>query len=119
MAFSLSFVFMNPQISGSINSIYPADIGDIEVQGSIQFAANYIQKLREFHIFVVHCSDLAVVDTEKNRSDPWVLLVYEQIEQLLSSSLRLEHIVNFLNIGWSTGNVDNVTQNWNCHFIMI
>lgn len=79
-------MFMNPQISSSINSIYPADIGDNEVQGSIQFAVNYIQKLGEFHIFVVYCRDLAVVDTKKNRSDPWVLLVYEQIEQLLSSS---------------------------------
>lgn len=59
-------------VSGSISSIYPADFGDIEVQGSIQFAVNYIQKLGEFHIFVVHCRDLAVADTKKNRSDPYV-----------------------------------------------
>ncbi|XP_074528325.1 uncharacterized protein sytl2a [Halichoeres trimaculatus] len=59
-------------VSGSISSIYPADIGDIEVQGSIQFAVNYIQKLGEFHIFVVHCRDLAVADLKKNRSDPYI-----------------------------------------------
>eukprot|EP00064_Thunnus_orientalis_P000558 superscaffoldBa00000028_g559 len=59
-------------VSGSISSIYPVDFGDIEVQGSIQFAVNYIQKLGEFHIFVVHCRDLAVADTKKNRSDPYV-----------------------------------------------
>ncbi|XP_042286896.1 synaptotagmin-like protein 2 isoform X7 [Thunnus maccoyii] len=59
-------------VSGSISSIYPVDLGDIEVQGSIQFAVNYIQKLGEFHIFVVHCRDLAVADTKKNRSDPYV-----------------------------------------------
>ncbi|KAM9348013.1 synaptotagmin-like protein 2 [Symphorus nematophorus] len=59
-------------VSGSISSIYPADFGDVEVQGSIQFAVNYIQKLGEFHIFVVHCRDLAVADTKKNRSDPYV-----------------------------------------------
>ncbi|XP_034539608.1 synaptotagmin-like protein 2 [Notolabrus celidotus] len=59
-------------VSGSISSIYPADFGDIEVQGSVQFAVNYIQKLGEFHIFVVHCRDLAVADTKKNRSDPYV-----------------------------------------------
>ncbi|KAM6983474.1 uncharacterized protein sytl2a [Tautogolabrus adspersus] len=59
-------------VSGSIGSIYPADFGDIEVQGSIQFAMNYIQKLGEFHIFVVHCRDLAAADTKKNRSDPYV-----------------------------------------------
>nr|XP_029135584.1 synaptotagmin-like protein 2 [Labrus bergylta] len=59
-------------VSGSIGSIYPADLGDIEVQGSIQLAVNYIQKLGEFHIFVVHCRDLAAADTKKNRSDPYV-----------------------------------------------
>lgn len=59
-------------VSGSISSIYPADCGDIEVQGNIQFAVNYIQKLGEFHIFVVHCRTLAVADTKKTRSDPYV-----------------------------------------------
>ncbi|TNN80097.1 Synaptotagmin-like protein 2 [Liparis tanakae] len=57
-------------VSGSISSLYPADFGDIEVQGSIQLAVNYIQNLGEFHIFVVHCRDLAVADTKKNCSDP-------------------------------------------------
>ncbi|KAM6911514.1 uncharacterized protein sytl2a [Lycodopsis pacificus] len=59
-------------VSGSISILYPADFGDIEVQGSIQFAVNYIQKLGEFHIFVVHCRDLAVADTKKTCSDPYV-----------------------------------------------
>ena len=68
--FPLFCCVVNEQVSGSISSIYPADFGDIEVQGSIQFAVNYIQKLGEFHIFVVHCRDLAVADTKKNRSDP-------------------------------------------------
>lgn len=58
------------QISSSISSIFPADVGDLEVQGSLQFAVNYIQKLGEFHVFVVNCRDLAVVDVKKNRSDP-------------------------------------------------
>uniref|UniRef100_A0A3Q1GBG2 Synaptotagmin-like protein 1 n=1 Tax=Acanthochromis polyacanthus TaxID=80966 RepID=A0A3Q1GBG2_9TELE len=60
------------QVSGSISSIYPSDFGDIEVQGSIQFAVNYIQNLGEFHIFVVLCRDLAVADNKKNCSDPYV-----------------------------------------------
>ncbi|KAM3868716.1 uncharacterized protein sytl2a [Diretmus argenteus] len=59
-------------VSGSISSIYHADFGDIEVQGTIQFAVNYVQKLGEFHIFVVHCRDLAVAEPKKNRSDPYV-----------------------------------------------
>ncbi|XP_069366407.1 synaptotagmin-like protein 2 isoform X12 [Paralichthys olivaceus] len=59
-------------VSGSTSSIYPGDFGDIEVQGNIQFAVNYIQKLGEFHIFVVHCRELAVADAKKSRSDPYV-----------------------------------------------
>uniref|UniRef100_UPI003AAEA65A synaptotagmin-like protein 2 isoform X3 n=1 Tax=Centroberyx gerrardi TaxID=166262 RepID=UPI003AAEA65A len=59
-------------VSGSVTSIYPADFGDIDIQGTIQFAVNYIQKLGEFHIFVVHCRDLAVAEPKKNRSDPYV-----------------------------------------------
>ncbi|XP_029925108.1 synaptotagmin-like protein 2 isoform X2 [Myripristis murdjan] len=59
-------------VSGSMSSIYPADSSDIEVQGTIQFAVNYVQKLGEFHIFVVHCRDLAVAERKKNRTDPYV-----------------------------------------------
>lgn len=58
------------EVSGSISSIYHADLNDVEVQGSIQFAVNYIQKLGEFHIFVVQCNNLAVADNKKSRSDP-------------------------------------------------
>ncbi|XP_023260602.1 synaptotagmin-like protein 2 isoform X2 [Seriola lalandi dorsalis] len=58
--------------SSSISSLHHADFGDIEIQGNIQLAVNYIQKLREFHIFVVHCRELAIADTKKNRSDPYV-----------------------------------------------
>uniref|UniRef100_H2LLD4 Synaptotagmin-like 2a n=1 Tax=Oryzias latipes TaxID=8090 RepID=H2LLD4_ORYLA len=43
-----------------------------EVQGSIQFALTYIQKLGEFQIFVVLCRGLAVADPKKNRTDPYV-----------------------------------------------
>ncbi|XP_033955374.1 synaptotagmin-like protein 2 [Pseudochaenichthys georgianus] len=56
-------------VGGSTSSICPAHF---EVQGSIQFAVNYIQKSGEFHIFVVHCRDLAVADNKKNSSDPYV-----------------------------------------------
>uniref|UniRef100_A0A3Q2WVV7 Synaptotagmin-like 2a n=1 Tax=Haplochromis burtoni TaxID=8153 RepID=A0A3Q2WVV7_HAPBU len=55
-----------------LSSIYPADSAEINVQGSIQFAVNYIQKLGELHIFVMHCRDLATADRKKHRSDPYV-----------------------------------------------
>ncbi|XP_040005497.1 synaptotagmin-like protein 2 isoform X2 [Xiphias gladius] len=63
---------MASSVTGSISSIDPIDFGDKEVQGNIQFAVNYIQKLGEFHIFVVHCRELATADAKKNRSDPYV-----------------------------------------------
>ena len=60
------------QLSGSVMTMYNADYGNVEVQGNIQFSINYVQKLREFHIFVAECRDLAAVDPKRGRSDPWV-----------------------------------------------
>ncbi|XP_047676169.1 synaptotagmin-like protein 2 isoform X2 [Tachysurus fulvidraco] len=61
-----------PSMSRSIISISSADFGNVEVQGTIQFSISYVQKLREFHIFVVQCQNLAAVDVKRNRSDPYV-----------------------------------------------
>ncbi|KAJ7996800.1 hypothetical protein DPEC_G00222290 [Dallia pectoralis] len=58
-------------VSDSMASIYSGLEGDVEVKGTIQFAINYVQKLEEFQIFVVHCRDLAVAEPKKNRSDPY------------------------------------------------
>ncbi|PWA14600.1 hypothetical protein CCH79_00017624, partial [Gambusia affinis] len=49
-------------MSSTISTIYPLHM---EVQGSIQFAVNYIQKIEEFQVFVVKCSGLAVTETKK------------------------------------------------------
>ncbi|XP_053279555.1 uncharacterized protein LOC128440761 [Pleuronectes platessa] len=62
---------MSP-LSGSVMTMYNADFGNVEVQGNIQFSINYVQKLREFHIFVAECRDLAAVDPKRGRSDPYV-----------------------------------------------
>lgn len=51
-------------------TMYSGDFANVEVQGSIQFSINYIQRLREFHIFVAECRDLAAVDPKRGRSDP-------------------------------------------------
>lgn len=51
-------------------SVCSGDFGGVEVQGTIQFTLNYVQKLKEFHIFVVQCKNLAGVDPKKSRSDP-------------------------------------------------
>ncbi|XP_051972474.1 synaptotagmin-like protein 2 isoform X1 [Xyrauchen texanus] len=64
--------FMHQQVTGSVMSIYSRDFGNVEVKGTIQFAIHYLQKLGEFHIFVVQCKDLAVADPKRNRSDPYV-----------------------------------------------
>ncbi|XP_073343847.1 synaptotagmin-like protein 2 [Pagrus major] len=59
-------------LSGSVMTMYSGDFGNVEVQGNIQFSINYIQRLREFHIFVAECRDLATVDPKRGRSDPYV-----------------------------------------------
>ncbi|XP_078077958.1 synaptotagmin-like protein 2 isoform X11 [Mustelus asterias] len=59
-------------VSGSTMSIYSGDFGNIDVRGKMQFSLDYVDKLKEFHIFVVRCSDLAVAEEKKNRSDPYV-----------------------------------------------
>ncbi|XP_068174102.1 synaptotagmin-like protein 2 isoform X2 [Antennarius striatus] len=58
--------------SGSVMTMYSGDLSNVEVQGSLQFSINYIQKLKEFHIFVAECRDLAAVDLKRGRSDPYV-----------------------------------------------
>ncbi|XP_037124430.1 synaptotagmin-like protein 2 isoform X3 [Syngnathus acus] len=58
--------------NGSVMTMYSGDFGNVDVQGSIQFSINYVQKLREFHIFVAQCQDLAAADLKRGRSDPYV-----------------------------------------------
>ncbi|XP_052464045.1 synaptotagmin-like protein 2 isoform X3 [Carassius gibelio] len=64
--------FMQQEVTGSVMSIYSGEFGHVEIKGTIQFAIHYVQKLGEFHIFVVQCKDLAVADVKRNRSDPYV-----------------------------------------------
>ncbi|XP_056322743.1 synaptotagmin-like protein 2 isoform X8 [Danio aesculapii] len=59
-------------VTGSVMSIYSSEFGNVEIKGTVQFAIHYVQKLGEFHIFVVQCKDLAVADVKRNRSDPYV-----------------------------------------------
>ncbi|KAF7660797.1 hypothetical protein LDENG_00275000 [Lucifuga dentata] len=59
-------------LSGSVMTMYSGDFGNVDIQGNIQFSINYVQKLREFHIFVATCQDLAAVDPKRGRSDPYV-----------------------------------------------
>ncbi|KAM9733945.1 uncharacterized protein sytl2b isoform 1-T1 [Menidia menidia] len=61
---------LSTSLSGSVMTMYSADI--VEVQGNIQFSINYVQRLREFHIFVAECRGLAAVDPKRGRSDPYV-----------------------------------------------
>ncbi|XP_059395263.1 synaptotagmin-like protein 2 isoform X2 [Carassius carassius] len=63
---------MQQEVTGSVMSIYSSEFGNLEVKGTIQLAIHYVQKLGEFHIFVVQCKDLAMADVKRNRSDPYV-----------------------------------------------
>ncbi|KAM9658730.1 synaptotagmin-like protein 2 isoform 21-T26 [Trichechus inunguis] len=59
-------------VSGSMMSVYSGDFGNLEVKGNIQFAIDYVDSLKELHVFVAQCKDLAAVDVKKQRSDPYV-----------------------------------------------
>ncbi|NXH39401.1 SYTL2 protein, partial [Dicaeum eximium] len=59
-------------VSGSLMSIYSADFGNVDVKGNIQFAIDYVEQLKELHIFICQCKDLAVADVKRQRSDPYV-----------------------------------------------
>ncbi|KAB1272329.1 Synaptotagmin-like protein 2 [Camelus dromedarius] len=59
-------------VSGSVMSVYSGDFGNLEVKGSIQFAVDYVDSLKELHVFVAQCKDLAAADIKKQRSDPYI-----------------------------------------------
>ncbi|XP_009947244.1 PREDICTED: synaptotagmin-like protein 2 [Leptosomus discolor] len=59
-------------VSGSLMSIYSADFGNVDVKGNIQFAIDYVEQLKELHVFICQCKDLAVADVKRQRSDPYV-----------------------------------------------
>ncbi|XP_048836457.1 synaptotagmin-like protein 2 [Brienomyrus brachyistius] len=59
-------------VSESVVSLYSGDFVAVEVKGTIQFSISYEQKLKELHIFIVQCGDLAIADQKKHRTDPYV-----------------------------------------------
>ncbi|XP_075858516.1 synaptotagmin-like protein 2 isoform X14 [Microcebus murinus] len=64
--------FLQDEVSGSVMSVYSGDFGNLEVKGNIQFAIEYVESLKELHVFVAQCKDLAAADAKKQRSDPYV-----------------------------------------------
>ncbi|XP_037696875.1 synaptotagmin-like protein 2 isoform X10 [Choloepus didactylus] len=64
--------FLQDEVSGSVMSVYSGDFGNLEVKGNIQFAVDYVESLKELHVFVAQCKDLAAADVKKQRSDPYV-----------------------------------------------
>ncbi|XP_044246792.3 synaptotagmin-like protein 2 isoform X34 [Ursus arctos] len=64
--------FLQDEVSGSVMSVYSGDFGNLEVKGNIQFAVDYVDSLKELHVFVAQCKDLAAADVKKQRSDPYV-----------------------------------------------
>ncbi|KAI2562188.1 SYTL2 isoform 23, partial [Pan troglodytes] len=51
-------------VSGSVMSVYSGDFGNLEVKGNIQFAIEYVESLKELHVFVAQCKDLAAADVK-------------------------------------------------------
>ncbi|KAF7251161.1 Synaptotagmin-like protein 2 [Varanus komodoensis] len=59
-------------VSTSVMSIYSGDFGNVDVKGNIQFAIDYVDSLKELHIFIGQGKDLAIADAKKQHSDPYV-----------------------------------------------
>nr|XP_034970432.1 synaptotagmin-like protein 2 isoform X9 [Zootoca vivipara] len=59
-------------VSTSVMSIYSGDFGNVDVKGNLQFAIDYVEQLKELHIFVAQGKDLAIADVKRQRSDPYV-----------------------------------------------
>ncbi|XP_075122280.1 synaptotagmin-like protein 2 isoform X2 [Leptodactylus fuscus] len=59
-------------VSGSVMSVYSGDFGNVDIKGAIEFAIDYVEQLKEFHIFIYQCRDLAAAEVKKQRSDPYV-----------------------------------------------
>uniref|UniRef100_A0A2I3HNN0 Synaptotagmin like 2 n=1 Tax=Nomascus leucogenys TaxID=61853 RepID=A0A2I3HNN0_NOMLE len=70
--------FLQDEVSGSVMSVYSGDFGNLEIKGNIQFAIEYVESLKELHVFVAQCKDLAAADVKKQRSDPWSFTVVAQ-----------------------------------------
>ncbi|XP_032075501.1 synaptotagmin-like protein 2 isoform X2 [Thamnophis elegans] len=59
-------------VSTSVMSVYSGDFGNVDVTGNLQFAIDYVEQLKEFHIFIAQGKDLAIADVKRQRSDPYV-----------------------------------------------
>ncbi|XP_039214522.1 synaptotagmin-like protein 2 isoform X8 [Crotalus tigris] len=59
-------------VSTSVMSVYSGDFGNVDVKGNLQFAIDYVEQLKEFHIFIAQGKDLAIADMKRQRSDPYV-----------------------------------------------
>ncbi|XP_029141263.1 uncharacterized protein LOC107293602 [Protobothrops mucrosquamatus] len=59
-------------VSTSVMSVYSGDFGNVDVKGNLQFAVDYVEQLKEFHIFIAQGKDLAIADVKRQRSDPYV-----------------------------------------------
>ena len=75
------FFFYYIQASRESIASYYSDAGEgnygkIPVTGEVLFGLDYNYKNNIFEIHVKQCRDLAVVDTKKKRSDPYVIQWY-------------------------------------------
>ena len=50
--------------------------GTVTVKGTVEFGMQYNYKQGALEIHVKQCKDLAAVDTKRNRSDPYVKVIF-------------------------------------------
>uniref|UniRef100_A0A672PBC8 Synaptotagmin-like protein 1 n=1 Tax=Sinocyclocheilus grahami TaxID=75366 RepID=A0A672PBC8_SINGR len=70
---NLSCFFSPHKHTGSLLSVYSdaGDFGNVEVQGSVEFAMMY-SPVGELIIMIEQCQDLAIANPRKQRTDPYV-----------------------------------------------
>uniref|UniRef100_A0A673G5Y4 Synaptotagmin-like protein 1 n=1 Tax=Sinocyclocheilus rhinocerous TaxID=307959 RepID=A0A673G5Y4_9TELE len=74
MVFQRFILFFSPhKHTGSLLSVYSdaGDFGNVEVQGSVEFAVMY-SPVGELIIMIEQCQDLAIANPRKQRTDPYV-----------------------------------------------
>uniref|UniRef100_A0A8C9G130 Uncharacterized protein n=1 Tax=Pavo cristatus TaxID=9049 RepID=A0A8C9G130_PAVCR len=61
---------------GSVLSVYSGDFGNVDAQGTVEFALDYDEKNREFQVHVSQCKDLAVKTLVTTGTFPFITEIY-------------------------------------------
>lgn len=70
--------------------------GTVAVKGQIEFGMQYNYKQGALEVHVTQCKDLAAVDAKRNRSDPYVKVIIDDIFRQFDVCIYLEIFAIFM-----------------------